>query len=348
MYCNYFATMASEDKKQKLLSGRLLVVATSIAILVGGVGATSLVYALKRRPIITYKCDSNIGAEYIVSSEREYMIANPNNSWSENTYLVSNDIRDMPKNWLYYGLVPENINSSGFKLISEESNPWISELAFDARDGTLGITYRGGGEKFELVACRKTTEIKEVAIAANNVPIEYLSSRVGLINPSYGDKEFNLMLYKVIKDRKNSYYGVYKLLSSLNSENLTGEEIEVMKNARDVLIDKNSDQTKVWEYNNTFRFNWEQQYRSERGEADKNAGNWCRNQQRENTSIYTSKGYRIIDSRPQEKESGKQTQRYPDGRYSGYVNYWAFCDGTLYTLKKEGGVDSPSGNTSRG
>ncbi len=348
MYCNYFATMASEDKKQKLLSGRLLVVATSIAILVGGVGATSLVYALKRRPIITYKCDSNIGAEYIVSSEREYMIANPNNSWSENTYLVSNDIRDMPKNWLYYGLVPENINSSGFKLISEESNPWISELAFDARDGTLGITYRGGGEKFELVACRKTTEIKEVAIAANNVPIEYLSSRVGLINPSYGDKEFNLMLYKVIKDRKNSYYGVYKLLSSLNSENLTGEEIEVMKNARDVLIDKNSAQTKVWEYNNTFRFNWEQQYRSERGEADKNAGNWCRNQQRENTSIYTSKGYRIIDSRPQEKESGKQKQLYPDGRYAGYVNYWAFCDGTLYTLKKEGGVDSPSGNTSRG
>ena len=348
MYCNYFATMASEDKKQKLLSGRLLVVATSIAILVGGVGATSLVYALKRRPIITYKCDSNIGAEYIVSSEREYMIANPNNSWSENTYLVSNDIRDMPKNWLYYGLVPENINSSGFKLISEESNPWISELAFDARDGTLGITYRGGGEKFELVACRKTTEIKEVAIAANNVPIEYLSSRVGLINPSYGDKEFNLMLYKVIKDRKNSYYGVYKLLSSLNSENLTGEEIEVMKNARDVLIDKNSDQTKVWEYNNTFRFNWEQQYRNERGEADKNAGNWCRNQQRENTSIYTSKGYRIIDSRPQEKESGKQKQLYPDGRYAGYVNYWAFCDGTLYTLKKEGGVDSPSGNTSRG
>ena len=348
MYCNYFATMASEDKKQKMLSGRLLVVATSIAILVGGVGATSLVYALKRRPIITYKCDSNIGAEYIVSSEREYMIANPNNSWSENTYLVSNDIRDMPKNWLYYGLVPENINSSGFKLISEESNPWISELAFDARDGTLGITYRGGGEKFELVACRKTTEIKEVAIAANNVPIEYLSSRVGLINPSYGDKEFNLMLYKVIKDRKNSYYGVYKLLSSLNSENLTGEEIEVMKNARDVLIDKNSAQTKVWEYNNTFRFNWEQQYRSERGEADKNAGNWCRNQQRENTSIYTSKGYRIIDSRPQEKESGKQKQLYPDGRYAGYVNYWAFCDGTLYTLKKEGGVDSPSGNTSRG
>ncbi len=71
MYCNYFATMASEDEKQKMLSGRLLVVATSIAILVGGVGATSLVYALKRRPIITYKCDSNIGAEYIVSSERE-------------------------------------------------------------------------------------------------------------------------------------------------------------------------------------------------------------------------------------------------------------------------------------
>ena len=346
MYCNYFATMASEDKKQKMLSGRLLVVATSIAILVGGVGATSLVYALKRRPIITYKCDSNIGAEYIVSSEREYMIANPNNSWSENTYLVSNDIRDMPKNWLYYGLVPENINSSGFKLISEESNPWISELAFDARDGTLGITYRGGGEKFELVACRKTTEIKEVAIAANNVPIEYLSSRVGLINPSYGDKEFNLMLYKVIKDRKNSYYGVYKLLSSLNSENLTGEEIEVMKNARDVLIDKNSDQTKVWEFDGSYRYRWE--YGNEKSETEKNARNWCQNQQRGNTSIYTSKGYRIIDSRPQEKESGKQTQRYPDGRYSGYVNYWAFCDGTLYTLKKEGGVDSPSGNTSRG
>jgi len=346
--------MASEDKKQKLLSGRLLVVATSIAILVGGVGATSLVYALKRRPIITYKCDSNIGAEYIVSSEREYMIANPNNSWSENTYLVSNDIRDMPKNWLYYGLVPENINSSGFKLISEESNPWISELAFDARDGTLGITYRGGGEKFLLVACRKTTEIKEVAIAANNVPIEYLSSRVGLINPSYGDKEFNLMLYKVIKDRKNSYYGVYKLLSSLNSENLTGEEVEVMKNARDVLIDKNSAQTKVWEYNNTYRFNWEQQYRNERGEADKHAGNWCVSEgnwwksEMGGTKEYTSKGYTIIDSRPQEKESGKRTQRYPDGRYSGYVNYWAFCDGTLYTLKKEGGVDSPSGNTSRG
>ena len=338
--------MASEDKKQKMLSGRLLVVATSIAILVGGVGATSLVYALKRRPIITYKCDSNIGAEYIVSSEREYMIANPNNSWSENTYLVSNDIRDMPKNWLYYGLVPENINSSGFKLISEESNPWISELAFDARDGTLGITYRGGGEKFELVACRKTTEIKEVAIAANNVPIEYLSSRVGLINPSYGDKEFNLMLYKVIKDRKNSYYGVYKLLSSLNSENLTGEEIEVMKNARDVLIDKNSDQTKVWEFDGSFRYRWE--YGNEKSETEKNARNWCQNQQRGNTSIYTSKEYRIIDSRPQEKESGKQKQLYPDGRYSGYVNYWAFCDGTLYTLKKEGGVDSPSGNTSRG
>ena len=57
--------------------------------------------------------------------------------------------------------------------------------------------------------------------------------------------------------------------------------------------------------------------------------------------------YRIIDSRPQEKESGKQKQLYPDGSYSGYVNYRAFCDFTLYTLKKEGGVDSPSRNTRR-
>jgi hypothetical protein len=187
-----------------------------------------------------------------------------------------------------------------------------------------------------------------VQAAANNVPAEYILTRqnnLAFLNPSLGQKDFNIALYNAIKAKKNSTYSIYQLLASLPVNALTGNQTLVMKAAREELIKANSKELSIWEFIGSYRYNW--QFANESNEANTNAGNWCRSQQLSNIGEYTSKGFKVVSSTPEVRSSGGWIrQDYPDGRYSGFVNYTAECDGVKYALKKEGSVDSENENNS--
>jgi hypothetical protein len=186
-----------------------------------------------------------------------------------------------------------------------------------------------------------------VQAAANNVPVEYILARksaLPFLNPSLGQRQFNLSLYNAIRSKKNSTYAVYQLLAGVPGSQLTGDESLVMADARKELIKANSSQMSLWEFAGTYRYSWE--FANEQGEANLNAGNWCRNQSSGTLSEYTSSGYKVTSQSPEIRSTnGWVRQDYPDGRFSGYVKYQAQCDGTSYSLVKEGSVDNELENS---
>jgi len=320
-----------------------LVAAGSIG---AGIIASAFLLGIGNKKINVYKCSTDKDIEYIVRSGSEYIIVNPEWVGGRNSFLVSQENTYIPKNWLLLGIQIKTATNQGFELNAPELSSYIKNIKFSSSTLELEINYGEKGNKAWKTTCKPGGDIDKLRYSANNVPIEYLLKRSNVLpvfNPRLGQKEFTIELYNAIKDKKNSTYSVYQLLSSLPVNVITGDESLRMKEARKNLIESNSDEFAVWEYGNSYRYGW--QYAAESNEANINAGNWCREQQYSNIAEYTAKAYKVIDSTPEVISSaGWVKQDYPDGRFSGYVNYTAECDGIKYTLRKEGTVDKTDEN----
>lgn len=315
--------------------------AAILAVATAGVAA----FALKRS-ITIYQCDKDKEPEIIVKSGPEYILANPSTDWQRNSFLVSSEASAPPLNWLFHGLATAASNNEGFSLQASEKRPYIRTISFDALTGTLLKTYGPKDQKPEKILCRTSSDLAPLAQSLNNVPLDYLLLRnklIDFLNPSLGQKKFNLALYDLIRGKDHSTYSTYKLLAGLNANDLTGEQKLEMEQARETLIKANSHSTTVWEYDGTYTYRWE--FENEKSEASKHAGNWCSNQQFETTGEYTSKGYEIVSSESEQSSSDWQKHLYPDGRFSGYVKFKVDCNGRRYSLTKTGSVEEEGLNT---
>lgn len=342
-YWNDSAQASSEVKK---LKPQLVAGVAAGSITAGAIAAALILGLGSKRKIEVYSCSTDKNIEYIVRSGPEYLIVNPSNEWGRNSFLVSKETRSISKNWLFLGIPIKIVGNQGFELNASESKPYIKSVEFNSESLKLNVNFGTKGAKAWVTTCKPSGNLAKIQSAANNVPVEYLLGRqnnLPFLNPSIGQKDFNLALYNAIKSKKNSTYSVYQLLAGLPVNALTGNESLVMKAAREELIKANSNEFPLWEFNGTYRYNW--QYENESGEADTLAGNWCRGQHYSNIAEYTSKGFKVVSSIPEVRSSGGWVkQDYPDGRFSGFVNYKAECDGTRYFLKKEGTVDSENEN----
>lgn len=320
-------------------------VATS-SIAAGIIGSAYILGIGSKREIEVYNCSTDKDIEYIVKSGPEYIIVNPSLLSARNSFLVSLENTIIPKNWLFLGIPIKTANKQGFELNAQDKNSYIKNITFSLKILELSIKYGEKGRKPWKTTCKSNTGLEKLISSANNVPIEYLLKRnnvFSLFNPKVGQKDFTIALYNSIKSKQNSIYSVYQLLSSLPANEITGNESLIMNEARKNLIESNSKEFSLWEYVNTYGYGWE--YETERYEANVNAGIWCRDQQYSSIVEYTAKGYKVINSTPEVLSSnGWVRQDYPDGRFSGYVNYTAECNGVRYTLRKEGSVDNINEN----
>lgn len=321
-----------------------LVAAGSIG---AGIIASAFLLGFGSKKIKVYKCSTDKDVEYIVRSGPEYIVVN-NPDWASgrNSFLISQENTYIPKNWLLLGIPIKTASNQGFELYAPESRSYIKNIKFSSKTLELEINYGEKGNKPWKTTCKTSGDIDKLRYSANNVPIEYLLKRnniFSILNPRLGQEEFTIELYNAIKNKKNSTYSVYQLLSSLPENLISGDQNLTMKEARKNLIESNSDEFAVWEYGNSYRYGWE--FAAESNEANINAGNWCRDQQYSNIAEYTTKAYKVINSTSEVRSSaGWVKQDYPDGRFSGYVKYTAECDGIKYTLRKEGTVDKTDEN----
>lgn len=325
----------------------LIAAAAVGAVGVGAVATAVVVVALAKREPRLFSCGTGKEVEYVLASGPEYMIINPTNNWGRNSFLISNEAGAIPRNWLYLGIPISAVGADGFTLAATESRPFIKTITFDVKARSLVMQYGVQARRREVLTCKPSTDFARVQAVANNVPVEYLLSRksaIPFLNPSLGQRSFNLSLYNAIRSKKNSTYAVYQLLAGVPGSQLTGDESMVMADARKALIKANSSEMSLWEFAGTYRYSWE--FANEQGEANLNAGNWCRNQGSGSLSEYTGNGFKVVGSTPEVRSTnGWVRQEYPDGRFSGYVKYQAQCDGTTYSLVKEGSVDNVTENS---
>jgi len=334
----------------KQINQQLVIAIAAAAVASGGVMAALILGIGPKRTLQAYSCGNDKDIEYIIKSGSEFVIVNPSNEWSRNSFLVSREVQDVPKNWLFRGIPVKASTHDGFQIEDTKPDRHIKLAAFNAGTGVLTVNYGRSTLKTSSITCKPYTDIPKLVLAANNVPVEYLTLRqnnISLLNPRLGQKDFNLLLYAAIKSKEHSTYSVYHLLSRMPDSSLTGDQSLAMKEARDKLIDANSSEVEVWEYSGTGRYSW--QYPNEKGEAERLSIAWCNDQQYSSTGDYTSKGYKIVNSTPEQRSSGGYVrENYPDGRFAGYVNYTAECNGTNYKLRKTGGVDAEDENQGYG
>ncbi|MCP9807875.1 hypothetical protein KBY58_00295 [Cyanobium sp. HWJ4-Hawea] len=333
----------------KLLKPQFVAAVGARAISAGVVAAGLILGLGSKRKIELYSCSSDQDIEYILKSGPEYLIVNPSRKWGRNSYLVSKETNSIPKNWLLLGMSIEKADNKEFELNASNPNAYIGNIIFKHESLGLEVKYGAKGVKPWKAICKPSAQIAKVQTAANNIPVEYLMERrnnLSFLNPSLGQKNFNLFLYNAIKTKEHSTYGIYQLLSGLTTSTLTGNENLIMQAAREDLIKANSSEFQIWEFAGTYRYNW--QISSESNEANMNAGTWCREQQYSNVAAYTAEGFKVVSSSPEVRSTVGWIRRdYPDGRFSGFVNYRAECDGVTYTLKKEGSVDNENENDLR-
>lgn len=332
------------------INQRLVIAIAFAAVATGGVLAAFILGFGKKKTLQAYSCGNDKDIEYIIKLGSEYVIVNPTNEWSRNSFLVSREIPNTPKNWLFRGIPVKTATDEGFEIEDKRPDRHIKMVNFKTKIGALTVNYGRNTLKTTSITCKPYEDLPKLLSAANNFPVEYLTLRqnnISFLNPRLGQKDFNLLLYAAIKPKEHSTYSVYNLLSNLPDSSLTGDQSLAMKEARDKLIEANSSEVEVWEYSGRVRYYWE--FANEKGEAERLSIAWCNDQQHSNTSNYTSKGYKIVSSTPEQRSSGGFVREdYPDGRFFGYVNYKAECNGTNYKLRKTGGVDVEDENQGYG
>ena len=332
------------------------------SIACGGALGYGLMTTHLKRTIEVYTCNKdakvrNSEIEAIVQSGPEYVIINPSNTWSKNSFVVSNQIPNTALNWKLRGMNTDKAQWSGFKLVANgtEQQPIVKEITFETSSKILEVKYgkrKDNGYKPDdiKVTCKIEGNYTELTKKANNFPMEYLKERisgVAMTMPDLDNQAFNESLLKAIQERDNSDYTQYQLLNRRTQSSLSPWEKDKLKNLRDQLIDKNTSRRSVWEFSGDFRGWYQTQYPNEKSEAHENAREWCRSNQYSSRANYTNKGYKVVSSDYEQRGSRNWDwirKNYPDGRFGGYVKYKAECDGTNYQLEKKGTVDDTSVN----
>lgn len=332
------------------------------SIACGGALGYGLLTTHLKRTIEVYTCNKDVKTrnseiELIVQSGPEYVIVNPSNTWSKNSFVVSNQIPNTAYNWKLRGLNTDKAQWSGFKLVANgtEKQPVVEEITFEANSKLLSIKYgkrKDNGYKPDdiKVTCRIKGNYTELVKQANNFPMEYLKERtsgIPLTMPNLDNKTFNESLLKAMQGRDNSVYTQYQLLNRRRKSSLSAQETDKLEDLRKQLIDKNTSRRSVWEFSGTYRWWYQAQYPNEEAEAGENAREWCEGNQYSTRANYTNKGYKVISSDYERRGSRNWNwtrKNYPDGRFGGYVKYKAECDGTNYQLEKKGTVDNRNVN----
>ena len=341
----------------KQLTTRTIAVIAGTAISLGVAGSYILIINSLKRELTVFTCakdpNSYPDVHTIIKSGPEYIIVNPGETWTRNSFLVSKDLAETPLNWRLKGLKTEHARWSGFQIRSNEvtKNPIIEKVTFDTASRRLSIKHgkNGSGYKPEdiSITCKEGGNYYAVASRANNVPIGYLKGRSSashFMMPTLRDKAFNTSLVNEIKTKDNSEYGQYQLLSARVLSQMDTEERSKMERLREGLIKNNTRSATVWEFAGSYRYWWE--FANEKQEADNNAGDWCRDSQYSTRDEFEKKGYKQVSSRPDKRSTyGWAKKLYPDGRFAGYVNYKAECDGTTYELRLTGSVDEIGQNS---
>lgn len=337
-----------------------IILTTSLAIVTAATTSYFLIDINLYRELTTYDCSMDANRSNpignIIQSGPEYIIINPDQSWGRNSFLVSKELQDTPTNWRYRGLETVTSTWGGFSLEPKKTkqNPIIQNISFDTRRRELQIAYNKSPNGYKPddinIKCKeKGNIIIKAKEAANNISVTYLLGRqtgIAFLRPSLTNKEFNKLINSDISPKDHSEYGRYQLLASLGSNQRDSEEENIYKSLKQILINKNSSNTSIWEFIGTYRYWWEREYANEQAEAEKNARNWCKNQQYGSKDTYLNQGYKVTSDNPGKKSTnGWVKQTYTDGRFAGYVKYKAECDGRNYTLKKDGTVNDHSENS---
>ena len=254
-----------------------LLVAASIVC--GGAAGYGLVKTHLKRTIEIYSCKQdgkprNNEIQTIVQSGPEYVIVNPSNTWSRNSFVVSNQIPNTPYNWRLRGLATKKAQWSGFKLAANgtEEQPVVEEITFEANSKLLSIKYgkrKDNGYKPDdiKVTCRIKGNYTELAKQANNFPVEYLEERrpgTAFTMPNLDNKTFNKSLLKAMQERDNSVYTQYQLLNRRRKSSLSAQEKDRLEDLRNQLIDKNTSRRSVWEFSGTYRWWYRQNIQMKR------------------------------------------------------------------------------------
>lgn len=304
--------------KQKILISAAIASATFL-----GLAAVALTIDKPRR---AWECGKqNEGGFYILKSGDEFIEAYPGKTYSVNSQLISNTAPSMPKRWK-----PENI----------KTDPVINDEGFEY---TSVYTYEGDETRYKTIFSapknlhtRRQVDSKEAPNSTKcipipwdeaaselqgrltGVPVEYLIARsklVEAINPKLGSQELNTKLANTLLDTNGADYSIYKLLSALDRNKLTTDQLDTIDQSKKKLLDSSSQESTIWEHSGRFVY-----YSSH--ENEQQASNRC-NSVSSNLYSYTSQGYEIASSNPEVKEMG-----------------WGLkCQGTFYLLKKAGYID---------
>ena len=333
--------------------------ATVASFALAGMSSLALLASLLHRSATAYQCNAADNGyspiSHIVQSGPEYILIDTNNSWSRNSFLVTNDNDNIPINWRFRGMQTVLSNWQGFELNPRIDNksPILDKISFDSNSLKLEITYAinpysKSPKRAQSIECKlsKKQEYMQIKNSANNVPIQYLeqrSSGIGLLRPLIIQLSFNKKMSKVLEAKKHSEYSRYHLISVRNESTLSVQEKKSKEELRQLLINANSSTRTVRTYTGD-QYWWE--YANEKEEALKHARKWCEDQSYGNKDELIKQGYKVTSSETVSSVTpGWQKHLYPDGRFAGYVKYKASCSGTQYNLTLYGDVDNLTENS---
>lgn len=296
-----------------------------------------------RRSVQAYDCGTNAaGVQLIVQSGPDYLLGASDPAAAPNSYLVSTELGDprfLPGRWLLPGSTTLEASGSGFRLKTTAAAP-AGQLSFDAARAQLSHSGGGGGggsAKPEVTACSRLSALPESVNRFNGVPLDYLLLRplaLGFLNPDLSDLHTRVALARVLLARPGSDYSVYKLLALVPRDQLQTSDLDTLEGARRRLQAELSSTVSFWEYGGRANPGWF--FANEQAEASRHAENWCRGQSEGVIADRLREGYRVVQSTPQRRGSGTRRALYPDGRFAGYVDWTANCEGTQTTLQRDG------------
>ncbi|MFM7313199.1 MAG: hypothetical protein ACKO0M_08545 [Cyanobium sp.] len=321
----------------------------AVSAMLGMLLTAALLLFSQRRTAVAFDCSGKrdgepMVPELVIQSGPDFLLASPSVSESVNSHLVSTDLPTaslLPARWRFQGGQVLSADSAGFRLRTGVDTGSVT-LSFNSAEArwSSGPSAPGQGSAKQpdtVRQCRRLPAVPTSISALNGAPLEYLLLRpwpLAALNPSLQQADLRLALARVLAGRKGSDYSYYKLIAPLPRTALTSADDERLQSARRTLLAELSSTEHFWEYEGSSSATWE--FANERQEAERHAADWCSQQSEGNLRDRLASGYQLVRSTPQSKESGERKALYPDGRFLGYVNYTASCQGHLITVRREG------------
>lgn len=299
--------------------------------------AAGVLLISQRHTAVAFDCGTTANPELIVQSGSEYLLANPSVSGVTNSYLVTLELKDpssIPARWRFQEAQVLRADASGLELqIGAGSDREVASFA--AASGQWR-SRTGNSSPARVTNCRRLAALPASISRLSGVPLSYLQMRpwpLSVLNPDLSAPDFRLAMARELSGRSGSEYSFYKLVSSLSRSLLTPTDEDHLQAARKALEAELSVTTSFWEYSGSSSATWE--YPNEQAEAREHANQWCQQQSEGTLASRLAEGYQLISSVPQSRDSGRQRALYPDGRFAGYVDYTANCQGMEHTIRQD-------------